>query len=691
MIVEMKKITLIGLKSDLKGVIDALKGTSAFERSDFKKHSKEQNADTTARDNLSALLARAKAAIEFDRKCRADFVYAYKRHVKSHSGNAEDFKAEYDLKRVKAKPPEFDEVRYSELLDTAGRENEVLNIIESLENASEKLHDIKTSLAKNKAHIAELKPYLNLNVNFNLLHNTDKTFILAGIIPRILLEKFKSDLKFKSDINSDAVIIEEFDAPDNKAAVVCIGNEDDYYLVNSIFDYKFERCKFNHAATAKEKTAELEEENAKLYGGNIKLLYDTCLSSESLKLLKLYHDYLNNELETEEVMHSTLKTKDSYILNGWIVGREEQKITQIVNGVSQEVLIKTEKPSDGDTPPTLVINKSLIAPYQSITNMYSPPSSKDLDPNIFVAFFYFIFFGLMIGDIGYGIVMSAAALVYLKLFKPKKGMKDLVLIICMGGVSAVLWGAFFGSLFGFSKTGADGSTIPLLPCVFDPINDSLIFLIFSLALGVVQLVFGLTLKFYNLARRGKIADAVCDAGFRIALFAGIILFVIGPLLKFVFGLTLEGAQILSSIGIWTAAASAALIFLTAGRKGKGIGGKLSGGFGGIYSLVGYFSDVLSYARLFGLGLVGAVIAMIANIMAGMLFGIPVVGIPLGILIALVFHVFNLALGLLSAYVHNARLQFVEFFGKFYEGGGRPFTPLGGGTKYVRIKSSLLDF
>ena len=423
---------------------------------------------------------------------------------------------------------------------------------------------------------------------------------------------------------------------------------------------------------------ELKEQNIALYYENLEVLHNACLNENQIRMLKTYNDYLYNELDTDKVMQGVLSTEKNYILNGWFIASEEKKLEKVINGVPGYVKIKIEEPLKTDNPPSLVRNNKVIAPYESITNLYSPPSKNDLDPNIFVALFYFIFFGIMIGDIGYGIIMFVAAALFLLFYKPKKGMKDLVMIICMGGVSAIIWGVFFGSFFGLE--GAGGSPT-FLPSVIDPINDALTFLIFTLGVGVVHIVFGLVLKFANLVRQKRFIDAICDSLFRITLFVGLILVAVSMFLE---------VESLSMPGIIVAVASAGLIFLTAGRNGKGIFGKLAGGFGGLYSLVNYVSDILSYARLFGLGLVGAVIAMVANIIAGMLFGIPIIGIPIGILVALVFHAFNLALGLLSAYVHNARLQFVEFFGKFYEGGGKEFTPLGNNTKHIKIKSSLRE-
>jgi len=312
--------------------------------------------------------------------------------------------------------------------------------------------------------------------------------------------------------------------------------------------------------------------------------------------------------------------------------------------------------------------------------MYSPPGKNDIDPNPFVAVFYFIFFGLMIGDIGYGLILFISLTLVLVIVKPQNlGVKNLLMIVVMGSVSAILWGIFFGSFFGFTSSDNELLARILPRPVINPIEDAIFFLGLAMALGVVHVMAGIALKFYNLCRRGMLGDAILDAGFRLTFFIGVILF----LSSFMF----DGIDIVGTVGIVVAATSVGIIALTAGRKRRGIG-KAVGGFGGVYScFVGYFSDILSYARLFGLGLVGAVIAMVANEMAAMMSGNPILMV-FGIIVALALHAFNLAIGLLSAYIHNARLQFIEFFSKFYEGDGVIFNPMGGNLRYTRIRSIL---
>jgi V/A-type H+-transporting ATPase subunit I len=661
MILRMKKISVKGQKKDLRNVIDALKSTGVFELGG--KRVRQEHAHEK-HDELEAMLGRIKGLLDFTSKAEVEVIAATKK-AKKNNGKTKT------LQPVKSKDDFVtpSSIEYKELKAISTREGEILTLIGRVEDLSAKYYETKAEIARNSVAAEELRPYKNLNVALNTMHDTEHAFVLAGIIG-------KDDLaRFRSDYDLEDIYIEEFTSSGDNTCVVFIGHNDDEPIVHTIYDYGFERCKFNFNVTAAEKIAEFEKENKALRKDLSAVMQQACLSKRDIGALQMYYDYIANELDTEDVIASTLTTENFFIINGWIVEKAENEIKVLLHNVAREVSVKTDAISERDYAPSYVKSNRVIKPYQSITNMYGAPGARDLDPNLFVAFFYFVFFGIMISDIGYGIVMSVVATIILVWFKPKgRGARDLVAIIGMGGISALLWGLFLSNIF--------GTTLGFLPkAVINPIDDAMLFLELTLGLGFVHILVGTILKFYNLARQGRFVDAICDAFFRITLLCGIGIAVLG--------LLLPSLAKFSNIGMIIAGVSLGLIALTAGRKNKGIMGKITGGFGGIYSIVNYFSDILSYARLFGLGLVGAVIGMVANQIGGMLMGIAVIGPVLGIIVMVIFHALNLAIGLLSAYVHNARLQFVEFFGKFYEGSGKPFVPFGRNTKYVTIRQSVV--
>jgi V/A-type H+-transporting ATPase subunit I len=330
-------------------------------------------------------------------------------------------------------------------------------------------------------------------------------------------------------------------------------------------------------------------------------------------------------------------------------------------------------------------NTAIVAPYSAITAMYGLPSRTDIDPNPFVAFFYFLFFGIMFGDIGYGVLLFVITAAILLFKRPKNGTKNMMALFLMGGISAALWGIVFGSFFGTTLFES------ITPAIIDPMEDAVWFLAMSLYLGVFQILVGTLLNFYNRLRLGRIGDAFMGALPRFVLFCGLAMVfptIIGGLL----GLTATAKHAvvdwfapLAFPGTITTLVGVAGIAIFNGHAKKSIGGKIMGSMAGLYGLVNYFGDILSYARLFGVGLAGSVIGFVANHLAGMFINMGIIGIPFGLIIAVFFHAINIGLGLLSAYVHDARLQFIEFFGKFYSGEGKPFAPLTGKLRYIRIK------
>ena len=293
-----------------------------------------------------------------------------------------------------------------------------------------------------------------------------------------------------------------------------------------------------------------------------------------------------------------------------------------------------------------------------------------------------IFFGLIMADIGYGILLFAGGLLLSARLKIDNGFKKLTKILMYGGLFTIVFGALFGSLFGFSL-------YTFLP---DPSSgnrtDVLTILLGCLALGLFQITIGYALKAVNDLRDGRVLDALCDAFtwilFNVGLFFAVFNFlteyfeipVANNVHAFFETMTLPGVVMLG-VGLLGA-------MLTAGRKEK-ILGKFTKGFGALYGVINLLSDVLSYARLFGLMLSGMIIAQQFNGIGLDLIAGGAIGYVFGPLVMLVGHAFNIAMGVLGAYIHDCRLQYIEFFSKFYTGEGKLFTPIGSRVQYIHIQ------
>jgi len=265
---------------------------------------------------------------------------------------------------------------------------------------------------------------------------------------------------------------------------------------------------------------------------------------------------------------------------------------------------------------------------------------------------------MMLSDAGYGLVLTIGLMIALKLAKPQGFAGKLAMVILFGSISTVIWGALFGGWFG----------LELHPLLFVPMKEPLKMLALCFGLGILHLVCGMLLKAYMLIRDGDVFGAFCDEISWLIMFAGFLCmaFVPGP------------------VGKYMAIAGAVIIVLTGGRAKEGFVGKLMGGLLSLYNISGYMSDLLSYSRIFALGLATGVIAMVINTIAQMLLEAGPVGTVVAVLVLLGGHLFNIIINVLGAFVHSSRLQYIEFFGKFYEAGGKAFVPLAIRTKYMNV-------
>ncbi len=404
-------------------------------------------------------------------------------------------------------------------------------------------------------------------------------------------------------------------------------------------------------ARAAGENAQRELEEAKAY------LKDC---GEYRKLIRLYSDRLTLELDAAEADRSLLKTAAAFALTGWV---DEPHVPAL-----EELLEKyccaweLTDPEEGDTVPIKLRNNALTEPLNMVTEMYSLPDYRNVDPNPLIAPFFCIFFGMMFNDLGYGLVFIIASLIIQKKFRLTGGTRNMIRLVLECGVTTAIFGVITGSFFGDAipvVAGLLGRSVTI-PSLLNPLQDPMSVLILSLVLGVVQILFGMGVKAYILIRDGKPLDALFDVGSWWLLFAGV---AVGALCGF----------------WWVAIAGVAALVLTQGRSKPTIPGKIVGGIASLYDITSYFSDVLSYSRLMALMLAGGIVASIVNVL-GSLFGSVILFIP----IFIIGHVFNIGINVIGTYVHAARLQYLEFFGKFYADGGKPFRPLDRKTKYFEI-------
>ena len=399
-------------------------------------------------------------------------------------------------------------------------------------------------------------------------------------------------------------------------------------------------------------------------------------------------DRADQEIAREEARCRLLDSSSAFFLEGWVPVPDEKKLLEQLGQYT--CCWETQDPAPEDYPvvPVKLKNNRFTEPLTTITEMYSLPAYDGVDPNGLMMPFYVFFFGFMFADLGYGLILAGACAFINHKVHPKGGFGQLIRLMIMCGISSAVIGFFTGGFFSdflaqfTSMLGLPQPVIPFLSVpdgvtgvpgpLLNVMGDPMTVLVFALAVGFVQIVVGMAVKFWMLCRRGQVVDAILDIGTWWVIFVGIGLFAAG------IG-NVAGYPVVLIIGC--------LMLLGQGRTAKGFG-KVTAIIGAVYNgVTGYFGDILSYSRLMVMMLAGSVIGQVFNILGAMPGGgmPPAIGIPIFFIIFIIGHAFNIGLNVIGTYVHTSRLQYLEFFKQFYEEGGRPWRPLNIATKYVDIK------
>lgn len=403
--------------------------------------------------------------------------------------------------------------------------------------------------------------------------------------------------------------------------------------------------------------------------------------------LKFMSDYFVMRAEKYQVIENLALTKRTFILSGYIPKEQSEKVNKILSE-KYEAFVEFEVPDENEDVPIALKNNSFSAPVESVLETYSLPNRGEVDPTSIMAIFYYVFFGMMFSDAGYGIVMTLACAIVLKKFKNMESrLKKSVKMFMFCGISTAFWGFMFGSFFGNAVSVIGdvffGADVSIQPIWFNPIEGSnaMTLLMVCFLFGIIHLFTGLAIKAFMLIRDKKYLDAVYDVlSWYLLVGGGILALLSVDMLSSMTGFVLP--PIFLTVGGICAGLGALIIIFFEGRGSKPIK-RFFKGLYGVYGVTSYLSDILSYSRLLALGLATGVIAQVFNQIASM-FGGGIGIIPFAI-IFIIGHSLNIGINALGAYVHTNRLQFVEFFGKFYEGGGRKFTPFKINTKHFKIK------
>ena len=383
--------------------------------------------------------------------------------------------------------------------------------------------------------------------------------------------------------------------------------------------------------------------------------------------LQLAFDRCTQEISKAQAADRLAHSEKTFCLDGWVPCEDVGKLEALLSGFCCAWELTDPAPEEYPDVPVKLKNNKLTWPLNMVTEMYSLPAYDGVDPNPLMAPFFILFYGIMMADMGYGLLMILASIIITKKSRPKGTSGQMFGLMFSCGISTFLMGALTGGFFGDFLPQLVGiidpdTTFKALPSLFTPLDDTITILIGAMALGFVQIVTGMAISFVEKIKKGQIMDAIWEELTWWVVFAGIACMALGV------------TNIVLYVGL-------AMVVVGSGWSAKGFG-KVTAIFGSVYNHVtGYFGDILSYSRLMTLMLAGSVIASVFNTLGA---------IPGNVVIFLIISALgnglNFALNLLSCYVHDLRLQCLEYFGKFYQDGGKPFEPLAINTKYVDIQS-----
>ena len=685
-IVSMKKLILVGLISERSKILRTLHKMGCVEISSTKELDNTKNfSDINYKDQLSTKLSKISFTFTFLKDIRLQAVKLSEKYKKltvktepeisDADGKVIEVVNETSKALMSYTAPKkpfslgLPGITYDAFEQIIAKEDDLFEVITKIDEYNSKLIDIKSNMIRLTSLSEQLQPYLAIDAKFKAFTNTKNTAIMLGLIPNNkvavidgIIESFPNAVieKFISSKNTALVVITELSLRDD--------------ILSRLVEADFVQSNFTFDMTASDKYNECLSEKEELERTKEQIIFNIMGYESFIRDLEVLYDYYLLELKKTEADDSFKFTESTFILEGWFPSDAEVGVKKIEDMFT--VVAEIRQPLEEEIVPTLTRNNSFVRPYEDITNMYSIPNQKEIDPNPFMAFFYFMFFGIMVSDAGYGIILALITFfIYMKA-KPRKGEGKIILIIFWGGISTIIWGIMFGGWFGYSDILGLNWNIPKA-VMFDPLANPLAMLGLSLGIGLFQILFGMGIHAVALFREKKYLDAICNTFGWYAIFLGIGAFVLSSLTKI---------SILKTIGLIVALLGLVGILIGGSIGKKGIFSKILGGFANVYSITGFMSDILSYSRLFGLGLATGVVGLVINQLA--LVAIDLIPAGLGYIIAIPIliggHIFNIAINTLGAYVHNSRLQYIEFFSKFYTGSGHQFVPFGKNTKYIYI-------
>jgi len=531
----------------------------------------------------------------------------------------------------------------------------------------------------------QLIEYKELNIKIQDMEETKNTKLIFGFINS---KDYISCLEEIKKIGKE-IEVKKFGENKKKQYKIMIISIPQYYLpIKKVLGkYNFEYFKFppELKGTPLEAIKNIDEELSNISKNREKIIKESRKLYQDNLSLYIAFDYLFISKRRKDIENNFKQTKNVLILEGWILEKSIDLLKKRLSKKYQEIDLFFSDPKENENIPVALNNNKIVKPFEVITELYGLPKYKEFDPTPLLMPFFFIFFGMCLSDAGYGLIMMGLFYFTSKKIKAEGKVKKFIDLLILGGLSSFVAGVLLGSWL--------GNSLDFLPlqmlfiknfllkkiALIDPVNNPMPILFFSLILGLIQIYTGIIIKFIGNIKDKKLADGLMDQGSWLLLFTGIVIFVIVNLFSF--------SKIIVLLSKCVIIVGALSVIFTQGRANKNIIKRVLAGIYALYGITGYLTDFLSYSRLFALCLATGIIAIVINSFVLLAKGIPYIGFIFVILIYLGGHLFNIIISVMSAFIHSSRLQYVEYFTKFYQGGGTAFIPFKIDTKYIRINNT----
>lgn len=657
-VMKMKRVNICALRKNRKRILEALQHMGVMEIEVVRNDSTDRIETAPQKAVFERREREAEQALEI----LDEYAPVKKGMLDSLNGKRE------------IKKPDIDKV-------VNGSEN-IMNICTSVRQSKESISGAQGRIMSIKSELEALQPWLPCDIPMNI-EGTHKTDIFFGTVPAAVTDKSLDEAVKDCKAHYELVSQDK----NTKYLMLVSVKEDSDKLNAKMRKLGFAKPAVMVRGTPAEHLNRLMSEWEKLNSRINELTKKIQDCAQRRGDIEAVADYYSIRAEKYGVLGTLMHTKKTFFVTGYVPEKYADELRRIME---EKFDAAAEVTDCGDDAPAELENSEFAASFEPVLESYGLPKRNEIDPSAIMGAFYVFLFGLMLSDAAYGLIISAVCFFVLKKFSGMSdSMRKSLRMFMYCGLSTLFWGVMFGGYFGdvvtvVAKTFFN-KDIEIPALWFVPLRDPMRLLMYSMLFGLIHLFTGLGIKGYMYLRDKDVKGFICDVLSWFMLLIGLLLMLMqSSIYASLAGSSLALGGAASAAAKLMAAAGALIILLTAGRSSKNIGKRLAKGAYSLYDITSWLSDLLSYSRLLALGLATGVIAQVVNQM-GSMAGNGIFGAVVFVIVFIVGHLFNLAINLLGAYVHTNRLQYVEFFGKFYEGGGRKFNPFRENTDFIKIK------